>query len=153
MLFCISAAWQPLSALCIPGPVNMCSFWRHRSLNVGYKYVLKQMETHCCAFSSSPYSQPSFSSWMSRVMMSPSSKLRSVSLLPAVWGKMVLTRVFLLTFRPDDCDVDLDRLPSPILPWSGGRRDQKFDILENGQLLFLASFCTYSTNKCDMREM
>ncbi|TNN49229.1 hypothetical protein EYF80_040595 [Liparis tanakae] len=69
----------------------------------------------------SPYNHPSFSSWMSRVMVSPSSKLRSVSLLPAVWGKMVLTLGLLPTLRPDDWDVDrLDRLTSPRLPWSGG---------------------------------
>lgn len=83
----------------------------------------QQLKTHCCVFSSSPYNQPSFSSWMSRVMMSPSSKLRSVWLLPAVWGKMVLTRGFLLILRPDDWDVDRDRLPSPILPGSGGSRE------------------------------
>lgn len=75
-------------------------------------------KTHCWFFSSSPYSQPSFSSWMSRVIMSPSSKLRSVGLLPAVWGKMVLTRGFLPTLRPDDWDAERDRLPSPRLPWS-----------------------------------
>ena len=52
--------------------------------------------------------------------MSPSSKLRSVSLLPDVWGKMVLTRCFLATLRPDDWDTDRCRLSSPRLPWSGG---------------------------------
>lgn len=83
---------------------------------------IPEYETYCCVFSSSPYSQPSFSSWMSKAMMSPSSKLRSVLLLPAVWGKMVLTRGFLPTLRPDDWDVDRDRLTSPRLPWSGDSR-------------------------------
>lgn len=77
--------------------------------------------TYCCVFSNSPYSQPSFSSWISRVMMSPSSKLRSVGLVPAMWGKMVLTRDLLLRLRPDDCDTEWDRGNSPILPWSGDR--------------------------------
>lgn len=54
-------------------------------------------------------------------MTSPSSKLRSVGLLPAMWGKMVLTRDFLLRLRPDDCDTEWDRLNSPMLPWSGDR--------------------------------
>lgn len=80
---------------------------------------MTKTKTYCLVFSSSPYSQPSFSSEMSRVMMSPSSKLRSVVLLPAVWGKMVLTRCFLVMFRPEDSEVDLVRLSSPRLPWSG----------------------------------
>lgn len=84
--------------------------------------VKKVVKTYRCVFSSSPYSQPSFSSWMSRVMISPSSKLRSVLLLPDVWGKMVLTRTFFPTLRPDDWDADRDRLSSPRLPWSGRSR-------------------------------
>lgn len=58
---------------------------------------------------------------MSRVMTSPSSKLSSVGLLPAWWGKMVLTRDFLLRLRPDDCDTEWDRGNSLTLPWSGER--------------------------------
>lgn len=50
--------------------------------------------------------------------MSPSSKLRSVGLVPAVWGKMVLTRDFLLRLRPDDCDIERDMVNSLMLPWS-----------------------------------
>lgn len=53
--------------------------------------------------------------------MSPSSKLSSVGLLPAWWGKMVLTRDFLLRLRPDDCDTEWDRGNSLMLPWSGER--------------------------------
>lgn len=86
----------------------------------------ERLNTYCPVFSSSPYSQPSFSSWISRLMISPSSKLSRVLLLPDVWGKMVLTRCFLPTLRPDDWDVDRDRLPSPRLPWSEGSHDHKY---------------------------
>lgn len=96
-----------------------------------YKGVIMLHEvTYCRVFSSSPYSHPSFSSLMSSMMMSPSSKDRSVSLLPAVWGKMVLTRGFLPTFSPEpiDTDRDRDRLPLfSILPWSG-RSKFKFNM-------------------------
>ena len=51
-------------------------------------------------------------------------------MLPAVWGKMVLTRDFLLMLRPDDMDVDLDRLSSPRLPWSEGSEESQTQTLE-----------------------
>lgn len=41
--------------------------------------------------------------------------------MPAMWGKMVLTRDLLLRLRPDDCDTEWDRGNSPMLPWSGDR--------------------------------
>jgi len=66
--------------------------------------------TYCPVCSSSPYSHPSRSSWISSVIMSPSSKLSRVSLLPAVWGKIVCTLFFLATSIPLDTDVDLERL-------------------------------------------
>lgn len=78
------------------------------------------MCTHFPFFSSSPYIQPSLSSGMSRAMTSPSSKLSSVLLLPAVWGKMVRTRgLFTMLLRPVATDTDLARLLSSLVPWSG----------------------------------
>lgn len=66
--------------------------------------------TYCPVCSSSPYSHPSRSSWISSVIMSPSSKLSRVWLFPAVWGKIVCTLLFLATSIPLDTDADLDRL-------------------------------------------
>lgn len=41
--------------------------------------------------------------------------------MPAMWGKMVLTRDFLLRLRPDDCDTEWDRVNSLMVPWSADR--------------------------------
>lgn len=95
-------------------------------------------KTYCWVFSSSPYIQPSFSSLMSRVIISPSSKLRSVGLLPAMWGKMVLTRDLLVRLRPDDCDTEWGRLNSPMLPCSGDKiRITQRNITQNWSRLFI----------------
>lgn len=80
--------------------------------------------THFPFFSISPYIHPSLSSGMSRTIMSPSSKLSRVLLLPAVWGKTVRTRgLFTILFRPVATDTDLARLLSSLFPWS--RRKEK----------------------------
>lgn len=82
--------------------------------------------THFPFFSISPYIQPSLSSGMSRTIMSPSSKLSRVLLLPAVWGKMVRTRgLFTILFRPVATDTDLARLLSSLFPWSGRKKKKK----------------------------
>lgn len=100
--------------------------------------IIITLATYCCVLSNSPYIQPSFSSWISRVMMSPSSKLRRVGLVPAMWGKMVLTRDLLLRLRPDDCDTEWDRGNSPMLPCSGDRigiTEIKLHVFEAGHPL------------------
>ena len=96
--------------------------------------------THFPFFSSSPYIHPSFSSGMRRTMTSPSSKLSSVLLLPAVWGKMVRTRGrFTMLLRPVATDTDLERLFSSLIPCSGreGSKDNKVycflvELLQSG---------------------
>lgn len=85
--------------------------------------------THFPVFSISPYIHPSFSSGMSRMMTSPSSKLSSVLLLPAVWGKMVRTRgFFTMLLRPVATDTDLGRLFSSTVWWSGREEGRKLRI-------------------------
>lgn len=76
-------------------------------------------------------------------MMSPSSKLRSVGLLPAVWGKMVLTRGFLAMLRPDELDVERDRVPSPRLPWSANSRGWKNTLETDLDGVFLLLFSAF----------
>lgn len=81
--------------------------------------------THCLVFCSSPYSQPSLSSGISSVMMSPSSKLSSVWLFPDLWGKMVRTLGLLsVRLRPVAIDTDLDN-PLSSLQYSRGEKTRQ----------------------------
>lgn len=110
--------------VCMPSLI--CVIIVFRNISVPDEFTCDS--THFPFFSSSPYIHPSRSSGMSRTMTSPSSKLSSVLLLPAVWGKMVRTRgLFTILLRPVATDTDLARLFSSLFPWSGreGRREER----------------------------
>lgn len=117
-----------VSALCRLGVWkigDICLYvWNWMKCHQQFSFNHSKSCTHCLFFCSSPYSQPSFSSGISSVMMSLSSKLSSVLLFPDLWGNMVRTLGLLsMWLRPVAIDTDLDSPLSSLYS-----REDKTDI-------------------------